>query len=114
MRELFKAHGGAVRGEGVVSGEEVDRLCRDYLRARYSDELSELYENMSLLTPDLNTEDLNGALGDLLTRLAGHFGPDECFLGADYDVARSVLGLSDGRTPLPAVFRRIFSQGSHG
>ena len=92
----------------MVSGSQIDRLCHDWLREIYGEEIASEYTTYSLVIPMWNTADLNDALEDLRLELCLTFGPEQPFGSTDYYEAREKLGLSGGRTPIPDVFIRAF------
>jgi len=92
-----------------VSGSQIDKLCRDWLRETYCDEIMSEYTIFSLVIPMWNSADLNNALEDLKLELCLSFGPEQSFGSTDYYEAREKLGLLDGKTPVPDVFIRAFT-----
>ncbi|HEY79252.1 MAG TPA: hypothetical protein G4O09_09085 [Dehalococcoidia bacterium] len=92
-----------------MSGSQIDKLCRDWLRETYCDEIMSEYTIFSLVIPMWNSADLNNALEDLKLELCLSFGPEQSFGSTDYYEAREKLGLLDGKTPVPDVFIRAFT-----
>ena len=92
-----------------MSGGQTDKLCRDWLRENYSEEIVSEYTIYSLVIPMWNSPDLNDALEDLKLELCLAFGPEQSFETTDYYEARERLGLADERTPVPDVFVRAFT-----
>jgi hypothetical protein len=98
-----------VEGRGIMSGGQIDRLCREWLRENYGEEIASEYTAYSLVIPMWNPAELNDALEDLRLTLCLAFGPEQSFGSTDYYEAREKLGLSGGRTPIPDVFVRAFA-----
>jgi len=92
----------------IVSGSQIDRLCHDWLRENYGEEIASEYTTYSLVIPMWNFPDLNDALEDLQLELTLSFGPEQTFGATDYYKAREKLGMSDDKTPVPDVFVRAF------
>ena len=92
-----------------MSGGQIDRLCREWLRENYGEEIASEYTTYSLVIPMWSPADLNDALEDLRLELCLSFGPEQSFGSTDYYEARKKLGLSGGRTPIPDVFVRAFA-----
>ena len=101
---------------GIVSGSQIDKLCRDWLRETYCDEIMSEYTIFSLVIPMWNSADLNDALEELKVELCLSFGPKQSLGTTDYYEAREKLGLPDDRTPVPDVFVTAFATKSseHG
>lgn len=99
-----------VEGRGIMSGSQIDRLCRDWLRENYGEAIASEYTTYSLVIPMWNSPDLNDALEDLKLELCLSFGPEQSFGATDYYEARERLGLPDARTPVPDVFVRAFAR----
>jgi len=93
----------------MVSGSQIDRLCHDWLRENYGEEIASEYTTYSLVIPMWNSADLNDALEDLKLELYLYFGPEQSFGTTDYYEAREKLGLPDDRTLVPDVFIRAFA-----
>jgi hypothetical protein len=93
----------------VVSGSQIDRLCQDWLRENYGEEIASEYTIYSLVIPMWNSVELNDALEDLRLELGLSFGPEQSFGSTDYYEAREKLGLLDSKTPVPDVFIRAFA-----
>jgi hypothetical protein len=87
---------------------QIDKLCQDWLRENYGEEIASEYAKYSLMSPGQNSTELNDALNDLLYRLSLAFGPDESFGSANYLEARKKLELPDDRSPVPYVFIEAF------
>jgi len=98
-----------VERRGVMSGSQIDRLCRDWLREDYGEAIASEYTTYSLVIPMWNPADLNDALEDLRLELCLAFGPEQSFGSTDYYEAREKLELPDDRTPVPDVFARAFA-----
>jgi hypothetical protein len=94
---------------GIMSGGQIDRLCREWLRENYGESIASEYTTYSLVIPMWNPADLNDALEDLRMELCLSFGPEQSFGSTDYYEAREKLGLSGGWTPIPDVFIRAFA-----
>lgn len=92
-----------------MSGSQIDKLCREWLRENYGGEIASEYTTYSLVIPMWNPADLNDALEDLRLVLRLAFGPEQSFGRTDYYEAREKLGLSSGLTPIPDVFIRAFT-----
>ena len=96
-------------GEGKdMYGEQVDRICIDWLMENYGEELAGKYRSNSFLIPMWNSSKLNEALDTLLQVLRIAFGPYESFGTVDYYEVRRKLKLSDDRTPIPELFLKAF------
>jgi hypothetical protein len=93
---------------GIMSGNQIDRLCQDWLRGSYGETIASEYTTYSLVIPIWNSPDLNDALEDLKLELCLFFGPEQSFGATDYYEAREKLGLPDDRTPVPDVFITAF------
>jgi hypothetical protein len=87
---------------------QIDKLCQDWLRENYGEEIASEYAKYSLMSPGQNSTELNDALNDLLYRLSLAFGADESFGSANYLEARKKLELPDDRSPVPYVFIEAF------
>jgi len=96
------------RRESMKSGQ-IDRLCSDWLKDNYGDELASDYRHYSLVINLWNTSELNEALEALRQVLCIAFGPAESFGSADYHEAREKLGLPDDRVSIPDVFIEAFA-----
>jgi hypothetical protein len=92
-----------------MSGDQMERLCQDWLRENYGEEIAAQYMTESLVIPMWNSADLNHALEELRQRLCLAFGPEESVETTDYYKAREKLGLPDNMTPVPDVFVRAFA-----
>ena len=91
-----------------MKGEQIDKVCTDWLKENYGDELATKYQAYSLLIPMWYTFELSEALEVFMQVLRIAFGPDESFGTVDYYEVRRKLKLADGRTPIPEVFLRAF------
>ena len=91
-----------------MDGSQIDKLCRDWLRENYGQEIASGYSEYSLMAPELNSTELNDALNDLLYRLSLAFGPGESFGSTNYIKARKKLELPDDRSHVPDVFIEAF------
>jgi hypothetical protein len=87
---------------------QIDKLCQDWLRENYGEEIASEYAKYSLMSQGQNSTELNDALNDLLYRLSLAFGADESFGSANYLEARKKLELPDDRSPVPYVFIEAF------
>jgi len=92
-----------------MSDAQIDKLCGDWLKENYGDEIASEYTTYSLLIPMWNTPDLNDGLDTLRQVLCVAFGPDESFGTTDYHQARVKLGLMDDTVPIPQVFIDAFA-----
>ena len=92
-----------------MDGGQIDRLCRDWLRENYGEEIASEYTTYSLVIPMWNPAELNDALEDLRLELCLAFGPKQSFGNTDYYEAREKLGLLNDRIPVPDVFVRAFA-----
>jgi hypothetical protein len=97
-----------VERRGIVSGSQIDALCREWLRENCGEEIASEYTTYSLVIPMWNSAVLNSALEDLRLELCLSFGPEQSFGSIDYYEAREKLGLLDDKTPVPDVFVRAF------
>jgi hypothetical protein len=97
-----------VERRGIVSGSQIDELCREWLRENCGEEVASEYTMYSLVIPMWNSPDLNNALEDLRLELCLYFGPEQSFGSTDYYEAREKLGLLSGKTPVPDVFIGAF------
>jgi hypothetical protein len=93
-----------------MSNSQIDRLCQDWLKENYDQEIASGYRRYSLVVPMWNSIELNNALQDLKLKLCLAFGPEQSFGSTDYYEAREKLGLPDDRTPIPDVFVRMFAR----
>jgi hypothetical protein len=98
----------AVERRGIVSGSQIDALCREWLRENCGEEIAAEYTIYSLVMPMWNSAILNNALEDLRLELCFSFGPEQSFGSTDYYEAREKLGLLHGKTPVPDVFIKAF------
>ena len=92
-----------------MSGDQIDRLCRNWLAENCGEEIASKYSSQSLVIPMWNPHDLGEALETLRQVLCIAFGPDESFGTTDYHEARRKLGLPDDGGPIPEVFIRAFA-----
>ena len=92
-----------------MSGGQIDKLCWEWLRENYGEEIASEYTTYSPVIPIWNPAELNDALEDLRLKLCLTFGPEQSFGRTDYYEAREKLGLSVGRTPIPDVFVRALA-----
>lgn len=88
---------------------QIDRLCSDWLKDNYGDELASDYRHYSLVITIWNTSELNEALEALRQVLCIAFGPDGSLGTVDYYDARRKLGLPDDRVSIPDVFIEAFA-----
>jgi hypothetical protein len=96
----------AVERRGILSGSQIDELCREWLRENCGEELASEYTIYSPVIPMWNSAVLNDALEDLRLELCLSFGPEQSFGSTNYYEAREKLGLLNGKTPVPEVFIR--------
>ena len=87
----------------MTSGQ-IDRLCTDWLRGNYGEEIASEYRSYSLVIPMRDTPDLNYGLETLRQVLCIAFSSDESFGTTDYHEARAKLGLADDSVQTPEVF----------
>jgi len=92
-----------------MNGAQIDRLCSDWLRDNYGQEMASKYTWLSLAVPMWNPPDLYEALEIMRQALSLAFGPDESFGSIEYNNARMKLGLEQD-TPIPEVFIRAFAE----
>ena len=92
-----------------MSGGQIDKLCRDWLRENYREKLASEYTSYSLVIPMWNTLELNDALETLRQLLCLAFGSEESFGTTDYHETRRKLSLPDDRIPIPDVFVKAFA-----
>ena len=90
--------------------EQIDKVCIDWLKENYGEELAMKYRPYSLVIPLWNTLELNEALETLMQVLSIAFGPDKSFGTVDYYEVRRKLKLPDDRTPIPEVFLKAFAE----
>jgi hypothetical protein len=95
-----------------MSGSQIDKLCTDWLRENYGQEIASEYSPDSLAIPMLNSPELNGALEALREVLCIAFGPDESFGSTEYHQARRKLGVPEEDVPVPEVFMKVFTTTS--
>ena len=98
-----------VERRAIMNGGQIDRLCREWLRENYGEEIASEYTTYSLVLLMWNPADLSNALEDLRLELCLSFGPEQSFGSTNYYEAREKLGLSGGQTPIPDVFVRAFA-----
>jgi len=89
--------------KGIVSGGQIDKLCRDSLCENYGEEIASEYTTYSLMIPAWTG--FNNALGDLRLRLCLAFGPQQSAGISDYYEVRGELGLLG--LPAPNVTRTL-------
>jgi len=95
----------------VMTGIQVDTMCRDWIELNYGGVMASRYTRYSLVMPTYNDDELNEALDDLIEVLCILFGPDETFESTDYYEARARLGLSIDKSPIPDVYLKVFDHG---
>lgn len=88
---------------------QIDKLCLDWLKKNYGDEVASDYRHYSLVIAVWNTTELNEALEALKQELCTTFGPAGSFGNVDYHEAREKLGLPQDSTPIPDVFIEAFA-----
>lgn len=88
---------------------QIDKICSDWLKDNYGDELASDYRHYSLVITMWNTSELNEALEALRQVLCIAFGPAESFGNTDYHEAREKLGLPEDRVSIPDVFIEAFA-----
>jgi hypothetical protein len=101
-----------VRREKDMTLDQIDKVCIDWLKENYGEEVATKYRPYSLVIPMWNTSELNEALETLIRVLHIAFGPDESFGTVDYYEVRRKLKLSDDRTLIPEVFLRAFAKAN--
>ena len=92
-----------------MKGGKIDKLCVDWLKKNYGDEVASDYRHYSLVITVWNTSELNEALEALKQVLCITFGPAESFGSTDYHEAREKLGLPQNEVPIPDVFIEAFA-----
>ena len=100
--------------DGGMKAEQVDKVCVDWLKENYGEELTIKYRPYSLVVPVWNTLELNEALETLLRVLRIAFGPNKSFGTVDYYEVIRKLKLLDDRTPTPEVFLKAFTKAREG
>jgi hypothetical protein len=100
----------AVKRRGIMSGEQIDNLCRDWLRGNYGEAIASEYTAYSLVVPLWNSPDANDALECLKLELCLAFGSEKSFGTTDYYQAREKLGLADNRASVPDVFTKTVAK----
>ena len=93
-----------------MTAEQIDKVCIDWLKENYGEELAGKYRPYSLVVPMWNLPELNEALETLMQTLRIAFGPVESFGTVDHYEVRRKLKLSDDRTPIPEVFLKAFAE----
>ena len=91
-----------------MSSNQIDKLCRDWLREHYGEGIASEYKPESLVINAYNSPDLSEGLEDLKHELCLAFGPDISFGTTDYLEARTKLGLDDEQIPIPELFCQSF------
>jgi len=97
-----------------MQGNQIDKLCTDWLRENCSEDLVWEYGAFSLVIPMFNSHELNEALDTIRQVLCIAFGPSESFGGADYHEARRKLGLHEDVDMIPEVFIKAFNETASG
>jgi len=93
-----------------MTADQIDKVCIDWLKENYGQELARRYRPYSLVIPGRNISELNEALEILLQLLRVAFGQDKSFGTTDYYEVRRKLKLPDDRTPIPDVFLKAFAK----
>jgi hypothetical protein len=93
-----------------MSGDRIDRLCRDWLSEHYGEGTASKYRSYSLIIPMWNDAEINEALETLRQILCISFGPDESLGTTGYHKVRRKLELRDERVPIPEVFIKAFAR----
>jgi hypothetical protein len=96
--------------EVIMLSGQIDKLCTDWLRENYGEEIASKYKSYSLVIPMWNTPDLGEGLETLRHVLCVAFGPDESFGTTDYHEARAKLRLLNDEVPIPEVFIKAFAE----
>jgi len=91
-----------------MKGRQIDKVCIDWLKENYGEEIATKYQPYSLVIPMWNPPKLNEALEILMQTLCVTFGPDKSFGNIDYYEARRKLKLPNAMTPIPEVFLKAF------
>jgi len=99
-----------VSREKGMTADQIDKVCVDWLKENYGEELATRYRPYSLVIPMWNISELNEALETLLQMLRIVFGPDKSFGTIDYYEVRRKLKFWDDRTPIPEVFLKAFAE----
>ena len=92
-----------------MRGDQIDKLCRDWLSENYGEELASEHTYYSLVISMWNTLELSDALETLRYVLCLAFGPTGSFGITDYHEARRKLRLPDDGSPIPDVFVKAFA-----
>jgi hypothetical protein len=72
-------------GKGkAMTKEQADKVCIDWLKENYGEELATKYRPYFLVIPMWDTSELNEALETLMQVSHIAFGPDESFGTVDY------------------------------
>lgn len=93
-----------------MTGEQIDKVCIDWLKENYGDELASEYRPYSLVITEWNTSELNEALETLMQVLYMAFGPHQSFGTVEYYEVREKLNLSHDMAPIPEVFLKAFAE----
>ena len=93
-----------------MTAEQIDKVCIDWLKENYGEELASKYQPYSLVIPMWNIFELSQALEALMQVLRIAFGPDKSFGAVDNYEVRRKLKLSDDRTSIPEVFLKAFEE----
>ena len=92
-----------------MKGGQIDKLCLDWLKKNYGDEVASDYRHYSLVIDRWNSSELNEALEALRKVLCITFGPAGSFGNIDDHEARVKLGLPEDGVPIPYVFIKAFA-----
>ena len=93
-----------------MKSRQIDKLCIDWLKENYGEELASKYKCHSLLIDVFNSLELNEALESLTQVLRIAFGPDRSFGTTDYHEARRRIGLHEDVDMIPEAFIKAFSE----
>ena len=77
-----------------MTGDQIDRLCQDWLHENYGEEIASEYAPHSLVIPVFNSVDLNNALEELRRTPYLVFGHEQSFESTGYYEARERLVVS--------------------
>ena len=92
-----------------MNGDQIDRLCRNWLAENCGEEIASEYTSYSLIIPTRNTPGLNDGLETQRQILCIAFGSDESFGTTDYHEARKRLRMREERVQIPEVFGALKS-----